>query len=83
MATAKQPRRWGRTRLNAWHQVTIPVAALRRAGLEPGEVLQVEAVGAGRIVLARVDEILAGYVGQLTGVDRKGFLQKLRREWRA
>jgi hypothetical protein len=42
----------------------------------------VEAAGAGRIVLTRVEEALASYAGRLTGVYGKGTLQKLRREWR-
>jgi len=78
----KQTRRRGRTRLSAKHQATIPVAALRRAGLRPGDELQVEAAGAGRIVLTRVEETLAGYAGRLTGIYPKGSLRKLRREWR-
>lgn len=82
MAEVKRSRRRGRTRLSAKHQATIPVAALRRAGLRPGDELQVEAVGPGRIVLARVEETLASYAGRLTGIYPKGTLQKLRREWR-
>jgi hypothetical protein len=42
----------------------------------------VEAAGAGRIVLSRVEETLAGYAGRLTGIYPKGALQRLRREWR-
>lgn len=82
MVKVKRPRRRGRTRLSTKHQATIPVAALRRAGLKPGDELQVEATGLGRIVLTRVEETLAGYAGRLTGIYPKGALQKLRREWR-
>ena len=82
MADVKRRRRRGRTWLSAKNQATIPVAALRRAGLKPGDELQVEAVGTGRIVLTRVEETLAGYAGRLTGIYPKGSLQKLRREWR-
>jgi bifunctional DNA-binding transcriptional regulator/antitoxin component of YhaV-PrlF toxin-antitoxin module len=82
MKQVKQKRLRGRTRLSAKHQATIPVAALRRAGLKPGDQLQVEAAGAGRIVLMRVEETVASYAGRLTGVYPKGALQKLRREWR-
>jgi len=80
--TVKNRRRPGRTRISAKNQATIPVAALRRAGLGPGDELRVEAAGAGRIVLTRVAEPVAGYAGRLTGVYPKGALQKLRREWR-
>jgi bifunctional DNA-binding transcriptional regulator/antitoxin component of YhaV-PrlF toxin-antitoxin module len=40
-------RQRGRTRLSAKNQATIPVEALRRAGLRPGDELLVEAAGAG------------------------------------
>jgi bifunctional DNA-binding transcriptional regulator/antitoxin component of YhaV-PrlF toxin-antitoxin module len=82
MPNVKQKRRRGRTRLSAKNQATIPVAALRQAGLKPGDELQVEAVAAGRIVLSRVEETLAGYAGRLTGTYPKGSLRKLRQEWR-
>jgi bifunctional DNA-binding transcriptional regulator/antitoxin component of YhaV-PrlF toxin-antitoxin module len=82
MVVVKHNRRRGHTRLSVKNQATIPVAALRRAGLKPGDQLRVEAAGAGRIVLTRVEETLAGYAGRLTGVYPRGSLQKLRREWR-
>jgi len=82
MTIVKRRRQRGRTRISAKNQATIPVVALRRAGLKPGDEVQVEAIGAGRIVLTRVGETLAGYAGRLTGVYPKGSLQKLRREWR-
>ena len=82
MKHVKHTRQRGRTRISAKNQATIPVAALRRAGLKPGDELRVEAAGAGRIVLTRVEEPLASYAGRLTGVFGKGTLQKLRREWR-
>ena len=82
MTIVKRRRQRGRTRISAKNQATIPVVALRRAGLKPGDEVQVEAIGAGRIVLTRVEETLAGYAGRLTGVYPKGSLKKLRREWR-
>lgn len=82
MAIVKNLRRRGRTRISAKNQATIPVGALRQAGLKAGDELRVEAAGAGRIVLTRVEEPLARYVGRLSGVYPKGTLRKLRREWR-
>ena len=82
MSIVKNVRRCGRTRISSKNQVTIPVAALRRAGLKPGDELRVEAAGAGRIVLTRVAETLAGYAGRLTGVYPKESLKTLRGEWR-
>ena len=82
MRYVKHARTRGCTRISIKNQATIPIAALRRAGLKPGDQLRVEAAGAGRIVLTRVEETLAGYAGRLTGVYPKGSVQKLRREWR-
>ena len=82
MGVVKHRRRRGHTRISAKNQATIPVNALRRAGLKPGDELRVEAAGAGRIVLSRVEETLATYAGRLTGIYPKGALKKLRREWR-
>ena len=82
MRIVKLVRKRGCTRISVKNQATIPVAALRRAGLKPGDELRVEAAGTGRIVLTRVEETLAGYAGRLTGVYPRGSLQKLRREWR-
>ena len=82
MAIVKRVRQRGQTRLSAKNQATIPVAALRRAGLKAGDELSVDSAGAGRIVLTRVEETIAAYAGRLTGVYPKGSLQKLRREWR-
>ena len=63
--------------------MTIPAGAFRGAGLEPGDTLQVEAEGVGRVVLTRVDELVDRYSGMLaTGGDLRGRVEGLRREWR-
>lgn len=82
MKKVKNARRPGRTRLSRKHQATIPVEALRRAGLEPGDVLQVEATGAGRITLRRARDVISHYAGCLSGLYPRGYLTRLRREWR-
>jgi len=70
------------TKVSRKHQVTIPVSELRAAGLEPGDVVRVEALGAGRVVLTRVDELLARYAGTLdTGGELRRRLEELREEW--
>lgn len=78
----KRARRRGRTRISSKHQVTLPVAALRDAGLKPGDKLRVEAEGPGRVVLVREDDVIARYAGDLTGVYKPGELERLRDEWR-
>jgi bifunctional DNA-binding transcriptional regulator/antitoxin component of YhaV-PrlF toxin-antitoxin module len=73
----------GRTRISSKHQVTIPVQALRSAGLEPGDILRAQADGAGRVLLTRIDELADRYSGCL---DTDGALREqvrgLRSEWR-
>lgn len=81
MAVVKNRRR-GRTRASTKHQITIPAQAWRKAGLKAGDELQVEAVGSGRVVLRRVDDVIARYAGIFTGLYPKGYLKKLRDEWR-
>lgn len=67
------------TRISAKNQVTIPVEALRAAGLKAGDELRVQPGGAGRLVLVREDDVLARHAGTLR--YPKGYLEKLRREW--
>jgi AbrB family looped-hinge helix DNA binding protein len=71
------------TRVSSKHQVTIPVEALHTAGLEPGDTLKVEAAGAGRVILTRIDELLGRYSGCLdSGGELRGQVEGLREEWR-
>lgn len=81
MKDVKAKRRRGRTRLSAKNQATIPVEALRKAGLKPGDELRVEAAGAGRIVLIRDDDIIERYAGALPDVYPERYLEDLRDEW--
>ena len=80
MKQVKQPRGTGRTRLSRKHQATIPAEVLRRAGLGPGDELQVEASGPGRIALKRARDVIAQYAGCLTGMYPRGYLARLRRQ---
>lgn len=72
----------GTTRISAKNQATIPVEALRKAGLRPGDVVRAQAAGPGRIVLLREEDTIRKFAGALTGVFRRGDLERLRREWR-
>lgn len=70
------------TRVSSKHQVTIPAGAFRKAGLAPGDMLKVEADGAGRVVLTRIDELVDRYSGRLqTGGDLRERVEGIRREW--
>jgi AbrB family looped-hinge helix DNA binding protein len=81
--TTARFRRRDQTKVSSKHQVTIPARAFRSAGLEPGDTLRVEADGAGRIVMTKLDELLARYSGCLdTGGSLRQQVEGLRREWR-
>ena len=69
------------TRLSSKNQVTIPVGAVREAGLEPGDRLVVHVDGPGRVVLERVEDVLAKYSGIFTGLYGPDELETLRNEW--
>lgn len=82
VATQVKKRTRGTARISSKHQVTIPAAAMRRAGLRPGDELRIEEAGRGRVVLARKADAILRHAGALTGVYSKGYLDKLRHEWR-
>jgi bifunctional DNA-binding transcriptional regulator/antitoxin component of YhaV-PrlF toxin-antitoxin module len=74
--------RAGRSRISSKHQVTIPAGAFRTAGFSAGDLVRIEAEGAGRVVLTKVDDLLDRYSGSLTtgGELRRG-VEALRDEW--
>jgi bifunctional DNA-binding transcriptional regulator/antitoxin component of YhaV-PrlF toxin-antitoxin module len=72
----------GRTRISAKNQATLPVAALRRAGLKAGDRVRVESPGPGRLLLVREADPVDHYAGKLTGAYPPRYLDQLRREWR-
>lgn len=77
------PRVKGQTKVSAKNQVTIPVDALHGAALQPGDVLRVQADGAGRVVLTRTDELVGRYSGAIaTGGSLRRAVDGLRDEWR-
>ena len=74
--------RVGRSRISSKHQVTIPVAAFRGAGFAAGDFVRVEAEGAGRVVLTKVDDLVDRYSGSLaTGGQLRRSVDALRDEW--
>lgn len=76
-------RRRGFTRITAKHQATLPVQALREAGLKPGDRVRVRAAGRGRLVLESDLDLLERHAGSLAGVYGPGELDELRDEWRS
>ena len=75
-------RRRGFTRISAKHQATIPVQALRDAGLKPGDEVRVVAAGRGRLVLERDTNVVERHAGTLRCVYRRGELDSLRDDCR-
>ena len=81
MTARVKHRRRGYTRVSAKHQVTIPVATLRDAGIRTGDTLRAEVRGPGEVVLIRDEDPLDRYAGALTGAFEPGELDELRDEW--
>jgi bifunctional DNA-binding transcriptional regulator/antitoxin component of YhaV-PrlF toxin-antitoxin module len=81
MAEVKKRRR-GFTRISAKHQATIPVHALKEAGLKPGDEVRVVAAGRGRLMLERDANLVERHAGSLPGVYERDELEALRDEWR-
>jgi len=71
-----------RTKVSAKHQITIPAAPFKAAGLHVGDVLEVEAGGTGWVIMKRSDELLGRFSGCLnTGGDLRETTEGLRDEW--
>jgi len=81
MAKEVKKRRRGYTRISRKNQVTLPAEVLRRTCLGPGDQLKVEPDGRGRIVLTAETDPIEKFIGDLTGVYEKGYLERLRSEW--
>jgi bifunctional DNA-binding transcriptional regulator/antitoxin component of YhaV-PrlF toxin-antitoxin module len=81
MKEVKQRRR-GFTRISAKHQATLPVQALKEAGLEAGDEVRVVAAGRGRLILEREINLVERHAGKLRNVYEPGELERLREEWR-
>ncbi|MBK5221775.1 MAG: AbrB/MazE/SpoVT family DNA-binding domain-containing protein [Acidimicrobiia bacterium] len=79
--TEVRKRRRGSSTVSSKNQITIPVDALRAAGVVPGERVVARADGPGRIVIERESDVLAEMAGALTGAYQPDELSHLRDEW--
>ena len=71
-----------RAQLRARHQLTIPDAVVRAAGIEEGETFVVE-VDPSHPETVRLERLRPSYAGALEGVygDTSEYLDELRRDW--
>jgi bifunctional DNA-binding transcriptional regulator/antitoxin component of YhaV-PrlF toxin-antitoxin module len=70
-------------KISSKHQVTLPVETLKRAGLEVGDEVAIEADGTDRIVVRRVSRDVEGALGVFDGLYEPGYLEELRAGERA
>ena len=74
-------RRRGHTRVSGQHQVTLPVEAMKAAGIRVGDRLMASSPAPGVVVLEREVDPFDALRGDLTGVYNPGDLDALRSEW--
>ena len=65
-------------KISAKHQITIPIGAVRAAGLRTGDRMRAEARGRGRVLLVREGDPVTRHAGSLTGAYQRGELSALR-----
>jgi AbrB family looped-hinge helix DNA binding protein len=70
-------------KISSKHQVTLPVETLKRAGLNAGDEVAIEADGDDRIVVRRVLRDVEQALGVFDGLYEPNYLDQLRSEERA
>jgi bifunctional DNA-binding transcriptional regulator/antitoxin component of YhaV-PrlF toxin-antitoxin module len=70
-------------KISSKHQVTLPVESLKQAGLSVGDEVAIEAEGADRIVVRRVQRNAEQGLGVFDGLYEPGYLERLRSGERA
>ena len=69
-------------RVSSKNQVTLPVEAMRVAGLRAGDEVTVRPVGDGEVIVAARGSRVRRHAGIATGIYREGEIDRLRDEWR-
>jgi AbrB family looped-hinge helix DNA binding protein len=69
------------SRVSAKNQITLPVEAMRVAGLHPGDEVIVRPVGDGEVLVAARGSRVRRHAGIATAIYRPGELDGLRDEW--
>lgn len=88
MVSEVKKRRPGHTRLSSQRQVSLPAAVVKQLGLATGDELRVDLID-GRVVLSAAGvpdsprvRAIATAAGSLSRVYGRGYLRKVRDEWR-
>ncbi len=68
-------------KVSSKNQVTIPVAAMRAAGLSTGDEITVRPTPKGEIVIAAKSSRVRRHAGIATGIYEGNELDRLRDEW--
>ena len=68
-------------RVSSKNQVTLPVEAMRAAGLRPGEEVTVRPIGDGELIIAARGSRIRRHAGIAAGIYEQGELDRLRHEW--
>ena len=67
--------------MSSKNQITLPVEAMRAAGLHPGDEVTVRPAGDGEVIVATRASRVRRHAGIAKGIYRPGELQELRDEW--
>lgn len=68
-------------RVSSKNQITLPVEAMRAAGLRAGDEVTVRPLGDGEVIVARRGSRVRQHAGIATGIYKQGELDRLRDEW--
>jgi bifunctional DNA-binding transcriptional regulator/antitoxin component of YhaV-PrlF toxin-antitoxin module len=68
-------------RVSSKNQVTLPVEAMRAAGLRAGEEVTIRPIGDGELIIAARGSRVRRHAGIATGIYAPGELDRLRDEW--
>jgi bifunctional DNA-binding transcriptional regulator/antitoxin component of YhaV-PrlF toxin-antitoxin module len=68
-------------KVSSKNQVTLPVEAMRAAGLRAGEEITVRPIGDGELIIAARGSRVRRHAGIATGIYGSGEADRLRAEW--
>ena len=68
-------------KVSSKNQVTLPVEAMRAAGLHAGDEVTVRPVGDGELIIAARGSRVRRHSGIASGIYEPGELDRLRDEW--